>query len=130
MTAKRPPERVVVVGASAGGIEAVCTVLAGLPADFPFAIFVVVHIPRAHSELAQVLRRCGKLAVTTPRHGLAIHGGCVYLAPPNRHLLIEDSHSCYLGDRTRRHEWGYGCGTCPACELRAKGFARFMSRRS
>jgi 7-cyano-7-deazaguanine synthase len=44
-------------------------------------------------------------------------------------LVIEDSHSCYLGDRTRRHEWGYGCGTCPACELRAQGFARFMSRR-
>lgn len=44
-------------------------------------------------------------------------------------LVIEDSHSCYLGDRTRRHEWGYGCGTCPACELRALGFARFTSRR-
>lgn len=44
-------------------------------------------------------------------------------------LVIEDSHSCYLGDRSRRHEWGYGCGTCPACELRAQGFARFMSWR-
>jgi len=31
-------------------------------------------------------------------------------------LLIEESHSCYLGDRTRRHDWGYGCGTCPACQ--------------
>lgn len=44
-------------------------------------------------------------------------------------LVIEDSHSCYLGDRTQRHDWGYGCGKCPACELRAKGFAKFMSRR-
>ena len=44
-------------------------------------------------------------------------------------LLIEDSHSCYLGDRSKRHDWGYGCGTCPACELRAQGFAKFMSRR-
>jgi 7-cyano-7-deazaguanine synthase len=52
-------------------------------------------------------------------------GGRVFLD-----LIIEESHSCYLGDRTRRHEWGYGCGACPACELRAKGFARFMSRRS
>jgi 7-cyano-7-deazaguanine synthase len=43
-------------------------------------------------------------------------------------LVIEDSHSCYLGDRTKRHDWGYGCGTCPACELRAQGFAKFMSR--
>ena len=44
-------------------------------------------------------------------------------------LVIEDSHSCYLGDRSRRHDWGYGCGTCPACELRAKGFAKYMRER-
>ena len=44
-------------------------------------------------------------------------------------LVVEDSHSCYLGERTKRHEWGYGCGTCPACELRAKGFAEFLKRR-
>ena len=45
-------------------------------------------------------------------------------------LLIEESHSCYLGDRTKRHDWGYGCGTCPACQLRAQGFAKFKSRRT
>ena len=46
-------------------------------------------------------------------------------------LLIEDSHSCYLGDRAKRHDWGYGCGTCPACQLRAQGFAKFKtSKRS
>ncbi len=44
-------------------------------------------------------------------------------------LVIEDSHSCYLGKRTQRHAWGYGCGTCPACELRARGFATFMTRK-
>jgi 7-cyano-7-deazaguanine synthase len=44
-------------------------------------------------------------------------------------LIIEDSHSCYLGDRAQRHDWGYGCGTCPACQLRAQGFARFVSDR-
>jgi 7-cyano-7-deazaguanine synthase len=44
-------------------------------------------------------------------------------------LVIEDSHSCYLGDRTHRHDWGYGCGTCPACLLRAQGFAKFMNER-
>jgi 7-cyano-7-deazaguanine synthase len=44
-------------------------------------------------------------------------------------LVIEDSHSCYLGDRSRRHPWGYGCGTCPACQLRAQGFAKFMTRK-
>ena len=41
-------------------------------------------------------------------------------------LVIEATHSCYLGDRTHRHAWGYGCGDCPACQLRAEGFARFV----
>ncbi|HEY6859008.1 MAG TPA: 7-cyano-7-deazaguanine synthase QueC [Pseudolabrys sp.] len=44
-------------------------------------------------------------------------------------LVIEDSHSCYLGDRAQRHDWGYGCGTCAACQLRARGFVKFTSRR-
>lgn len=44
-------------------------------------------------------------------------------------LVIEDSHSCYRGDRAKRYDWGYGCGTCPACQLRAQGFAKFMQRR-
>jgi 7-cyano-7-deazaguanine synthase len=45
-------------------------------------------------------------------------------------LVIEDSHSCYRGDRTHRHDWGYGCNDCPACALRAQGFAKFMSRKT
>ena len=45
-------------------------------------------------------------------------------------LVIEDSHSCYRGDRSRRHDWGYGCGECPACRLRAQGFAKFKSRKT
>ena len=44
-------------------------------------------------------------------------------------LVVEDTHSCYLGDRARRHDWGYGCGECPACKLRRQGFATFMQRR-
>ncbi|HEY6255771.1 MAG TPA: 7-cyano-7-deazaguanine synthase QueC [Xanthobacteraceae bacterium] len=42
-------------------------------------------------------------------------------------LLVEDTHTCYLGDRSQRHEWGYGCGTCPACRLRADGFAQWKT---
>ena len=42
-------------------------------------------------------------------------------------LTVEESHSCYRGDRTHRHEWGYGCGTCPACELRANGWNTFKA---
>jgi 7-cyano-7-deazaguanine synthase len=42
-------------------------------------------------------------------------------------LLVEETHTCYLGDRSRRHAWGYGCGTCPACRLRANGYARWKA---
>ena len=42
-------------------------------------------------------------------------------------LIVEHTHTCYLGERTQRHAWGYGCGTCPACALRAKGFDAYQS---
>ena len=45
-------------------------------------------------------------------------------------LIVEDSHTCYLGERGARHAWGYGCGTCPACTLRATGFETYLSRRA
>jgi 7-cyano-7-deazaguanine synthase len=40
-------------------------------------------------------------------------------------LIVEETVTCYEGDRTHRHVWGYGCGTCPACDLRAKGFEKY-----
>ncbi len=43
-------------------------------------------------------------------------------------LIAEDTHTCYLGDRRTRHAWGYGCGTCPACALRARGHEGFVDR--
>lgn len=42
-------------------------------------------------------------------------------------VVRTETHSCYLGDRSHWHDWGYGCGTCPACELRAQGYARFRA---
>ncbi len=42
-------------------------------------------------------------------------------------LIIEHTHTCYLGDREHRHPWGYGCSQCPACELRAKGYSRWVA---
>ncbi len=41
-------------------------------------------------------------------------------------LIVEDSHTCYRGERGTRHSWGYGCGTCPACELRSAGYAELV----
>jgi 7-cyano-7-deazaguanine synthase len=40
-------------------------------------------------------------------------------------LIIEHSHTCYRGERDQRHPWGYGCGACPACDLRARGLESF-----
>jgi 7-cyano-7-deazaguanine synthase len=44
-------------------------------------------------------------------------------------LILEETHTCYRGDRSQRHDWGYGCGTCPACDLRAKGWAKWRVGR-
>lgn len=44
-------------------------------------------------------------------------------------LITEHTHTCYLGDRTQRHDWGYGCGACPACELRRKGWEIWQNAR-
>ncbi|MDO5691640.1 MAG: 7-cyano-7-deazaguanine synthase QueC [Pseudomonadota bacterium] len=43
-------------------------------------------------------------------------------------MIVEHTHTCYLGERTQRHPWGYGCGTCPACMLRAAGWARWQDQ--
>jgi 7-cyano-7-deazaguanine synthase len=45
-------------------------------------------------------------------------------------LIVEETHTCYLGERGARHAWGYGCGTCPACALRAAGHADFVAGRA
>ncbi|TEA79461.1 7-cyano-7-deazaguanine synthase QueC [Allopusillimonas ginsengisoli] len=60
-----------------------------------------------------------KHATWTMAHGL---GGDTLVD-----LIVEHTHTCYLGDRSRRHAWGYGCGHCPACELRRNGHQHFIS---
>lgn len=52
-------------------------------------------------------------------------GGAAFLG-----LVVEETHSCYLGDRGRRHAWGYGCGECPACQLRARGYEKFKAAQA
>ena len=44
-------------------------------------------------------------------------------------LIREHSHTCYLGERGAQHDWGYGCGECPACSLRAKGWREYVAGR-
>jgi 7-cyano-7-deazaguanine synthase len=45
-------------------------------------------------------------------------------------LIVETTHSCYTGDRATRHDWGFGCGSCPACDLRAKGWSTWRQSRT
>lgn len=45
-------------------------------------------------------------------------------------LIRQDTHTCYLGERDQLHDWGYGCGTCPACDLRLRGWETFAARRA
>jgi len=80
----------VVVGASAGGVEALQALIAGLPARFPAAVLVVLHIP-AHppSQLHAILARAGALPVTLAEDGEASLPGHIYVAPADRHLLVE-----------------------------------------
>lgn len=46
---------------------------------------------------------------------------------PLVNIVTEDTHTCYLGDRAVRHRWGYGCGRCPACDLRSRGWRKWQS---
>jgi two-component system, chemotaxis family, protein-glutamate methylesterase/glutaminase len=80
---------IVVVGASAGGLEALKLLLAGLPVDFPAAMLIVWHIaPQSINLLPGLLGKEGRLPVAPARDGGVIKPGHVYVAIPNRHLLI------------------------------------------
>lgn len=79
-----------VVGASAGGVEALAELFAGLPADVPASFFVVLHVPeRGTSVLPEILGRRGPLPARHPADGAVIEPGRVYVAPPGQHLLVK-----------------------------------------
>jgi two-component system chemotaxis response regulator CheB len=88
-----PATNVIVIGASAGGVSAVRTLLNRVPAHIPAAIFVVVHTsPDGPGMLATVLDRATELTVVTPEDGIAARHGHVYVAPPDYHLIIDGAH--------------------------------------
>jgi two-component system chemotaxis response regulator CheB len=80
---------IVALAASAGGLKALSEVLAALPADFPAALVVVQHLdPRHRSLMAEILGRRTALAVRQAAEGDRVRGGNVFIAPPDRHLLV------------------------------------------
>src|SRR5215207_5637565 len=84
---------IVVIGGSAGAIESITEIVRGLPADFPAAIFVVVHFPGSvTSALPRILSRAGALRAVHPESEAPIERGHIYVAPPDCHLFIEDDN--------------------------------------
>lgn len=81
---------IIVVGASAGGVEATAALVAGLPADLRAALFVVVHFPAtATSVLPHILARAGKLPAAHAVDGEPVVTGRIYVAPPDTHLVLD-----------------------------------------
>jgi two-component system chemotaxis response regulator CheB len=88
---------VVAIAASAGGLSALITLLSSLPAGFPAPIVVVQHLdPRHRSLMAEILSRNTSLQVKQAEEGEIIQPGMVYVAPPDRHLLVNADKSLAL----------------------------------
>ncbi|HEY7062836.1 MAG TPA: chemotaxis protein CheB [Chloroflexota bacterium] len=85
-----PGHDLIVVGASAGGVEALMELVSGLPSDLPAAVCVVLHVPASGtSMLPQILNRAGTLSASHARDGELLRHGRVYVAPPDSHLVTE-----------------------------------------
>ncbi|MFR9806791.1 chemotaxis protein CheB [Pseudonocardia sp. RS010] len=99
------PEPLLVLGASAGGVEALLELVAGLPGDLSAAVLVTVHTgDRPHSTLARVLDRAGPLPAEQAADGEALRPGRILVAPPDRHLLVSrDGVALSAGPRVNRH---------------------------
>lgn len=88
---------IVAIAASAGGLNAISEVLKGFPEQFPVPVVIVQHLdPRHRSLMADILSRRTRLAVKQAEAGEVLQGGTVYIAPPNRHLLVNADGSLSL----------------------------------
>jgi two-component system chemotaxis response regulator CheB len=92
-----PEKNIIVVGASAGGIEALTALLGGLPKNLPASIFVVQHISgQSPSIMPEILSRAGELPALAARDGELIRPGHIYVAQPDHHLLVDESNRIRL----------------------------------
>jgi two-component system chemotaxis response regulator CheB len=88
-----PSHDIIVIGTSAGGLEPLRAVAAGLPADLPAAMFIVQHTPAGGiSLLPQILDHAGALPAIHAVEGARIQRGQIYIAPPDHHMLVEREH--------------------------------------
>ncbi len=92
----------VVIGVSAGGINALIKILGGLPASYCLPIFIVQHIsPKSENYLVEILSKISKIKVKEADEKEILKGGIVYIAPPNYHCLIEEDFSISLSTEER-----------------------------
>ncbi len=96
---------IIVIGASAGGIEALTQLVRTLPQNFPGSLFVVLHLsPDNPSLLPRILTRAGALEASHPEDGEQFRPGHIYVAPPDLHLLIEENYVRLVrGPKENRH---------------------------
>jgi two-component system, chemotaxis family, protein-glutamate methylesterase/glutaminase len=98
-------QRLIVIGGSAGGLDALRPIVAALPPDLPVPVLAVLHLsPDAESMLPQILERCGPLPVRAATHGEPLTPGRITVARPNRHLVVHDDLvHLSRGPRENRH---------------------------
>ncbi|HEY1799046.1 MAG TPA: chemotaxis protein CheB [Stellaceae bacterium] len=97
-----PVHDIVVIGGSAGALDAMLDLMRGLPADYRGSLFMVSHIGANPSQLPELLAEAGQLPAVHPRHLQQIEAGHVYVAPPDRHLLLADG-TILLSSLPREH---------------------------
>ena len=107
---------IIVIGTSAGGVDALCELTRNLPKDLDASVFVVMHIGTT-SVLAQILSTCGNLPAISAEHDQRYQRGCIYVAPPERHLAIKD-HMIVLSRGPREN------GHRPAVDVLFRSAAR------
>ena len=104
LSPEQTPRDIIVIGASSGGIEALKVLVETLPADLPAAVFFVIHIPAEHPSFLPQILSTPYRTVAHGEDGAPIERGKTYIAPPNRHLLLERGHMHLSGGpRENRH---------------------------
>lgn len=114
---------IVVIGASAGGVQAIKKLAAGLPADLPAAIFIATHLPNfGKSIIPEIIDQAGELPARHAVNDEPIKLGCIYVASPGHHLMVEKSHVRVTSGPTEN-------GFRPAIDVLFRSAARTHGRR-